>query len=653
MKQLNQNLLGLPAIEALGMIRRVHAIGETQESIQDSFPSLFKGLGTLKAGQYEIKIKPGAKPFALYTARHVPFPLREKVQKELARMEELGVISKIEQPSEWCAAMVVVPKKSGAIRICIDYRPLNEVVFREVHPLPKVDESLAQLSGAVVFSKLDANSGFWQIPLSEGSRYLTTFITPFGRYFFNKLPFGICSAPEYFQRKMSQILDGIEGVQCHMDDMLVYGRNKEEHDDRLIKVLHRIQDAGITLNKDKCEFHKDQLIFLGHVIDKRGISPDPCKTKAIIEMASPKTMEVRRFLGMVNQMGKSPNIASLSKPLRDLLGKKQVWNWSPFQEMAFQRIKMELTNTTVLAPYDVHAETKITADASAYGLGAVITQKQPDMEWKPVAYASRSMSETENQYSQIEKEALALVWVCERFSDYILGKSIVLETDHKPLVPLLTRTTLSNLPPRVLRFRLRLARFQYEARHVPGKLLYTADTLSRVPLKEDSAATGGEESWVVHSLDELLPASQTTLDNYRRAQREDQTCRKLIDFSRNGWPAKHQIKSDLKKYWQNKGQLTVVDNLLLYGERIVVPQELQMDTLDKIHNGHQGFQKCHQRIGNSVWWPGVSKDLEAFVKRCPVYLKTMIVPTEPSKVSMGKGSIRLIRVQRNYLPTSS
>lgn len=183
-KQLSKNLLGLPAIKVLEMIKKVDTV---EKSVCDYFPNLFSGLGTLRKGEYKIKIKPEAKPFALFTARHVRFSLREKVQKELLCMEESGVISKAEQPSAWCAAMVVVLKKSGAIRICVDHRPLNEVVLREVHPLPKVDESLAQLPGAVMFSKLDANSGFWQTPLSTNSKQLTTFITPFSC---NKLSFG-------------------------------------------------------------------------------------------------------------------------------------------------------------------------------------------------------------------------------------------------------------------------------------------------------------------------------------------------------------------------------------------------------------------------------------------------------------------------------
>ena len=173
--------------------------------------------------------------------------------------------------------MVVVPKKSGAVHICVDFQPLNDNILREVHPLPKVDENLAQLAGAQVYCKLDAKCGFWQIPLSQQSRMLTTFITSFGRFVFNKLPFGISSAPEHFRHRMQQIVNGQEGIICHMDDMLIHSCDQQEHDARLNGALKRIKAAGLTLNPDKCEFSQDKLIFLGHVIDGRGISPDPRK----------------------------------------------------------------------------------------------------------------------------------------------------------------------------------------------------------------------------------------------------------------------------------------------------------------------------------------------------------------------------------------
>ena len=239
-------------------------------------------------------------------------------------MESLGIISKVDTPTSWCAGMVVVPKKDKTVRICVDLKPLNTSVLRETHPLPKVDDTLAQLTGAKVFSKLDANSGFWQIPLAEKSRHLTTFITPFGRFCFNKMPFGISSAREHFQKRMNEILSDLPGALCLIDDILIYGSTQAEHDKNLQAVLERIQSAGVTLNKEKCEFGKTTIKFLGHIISPEGISPDPQKTIAVKNMKQPSNVsELRRFLGMVNQLGKfSPNIAEFTKPLRDLLSTK-------------------------------------------------------------------------------------------------------------------------------------------------------------------------------------------------------------------------------------------------------------------------------------------------------------------------------------------
>ncbi|KAL7828552.1 hypothetical protein SRHO_G00321860 [Serrasalmus rhombeus] len=223
-------LLGLPVIEALSLVHRIDAV--TQQHTPNfvaAYPSVFSGLGLLQEPNH-IELEKDATPYALSTPRRVPLPLRDKVKEELDRMESMGVISKVSSPTEWCAGMVVVPKPSGNIRICVDLTNLNKWVKRECHILPSVDQSLAMLSNSKVFTKLDARSGFWQIPLTNESKPLTTFITPFGRYFFNRLPFGIVSAPEHFQRRMLQLLENYDGVICHADYILVFGRDKMEHD---------------------------------------------------------------------------------------------------------------------------------------------------------------------------------------------------------------------------------------------------------------------------------------------------------------------------------------------------------------------------------------------------------------------------------------
>ena len=289
MPDLEQNLLGLPAIKALNILSSLQEVTTSQEDITPAYPKVFNGLGTLQ-GDFHIHLKQDATPFALHTPCNVPLPMRPKVKAELERMVSLGVISKVNEPTEWCAGIVAVPKPDGSVRICVDLKPLNASVLREVHPLPTVDSILGQLSEARIFSKLDANSGFWQIPLADSSRHLTTFITPYGRFCFNKMPFGISSAPEYFQKRMSKILEGQEGVLCLMDDIIIYGQNQEEHNKRLHTTLQCIESAGVTLNKDKCKFNCTSIKFLGYVVSADGVSPDPDKVAAINNMPHPTTV---------------------------------------------------------------------------------------------------------------------------------------------------------------------------------------------------------------------------------------------------------------------------------------------------------------------------------------------------------------------------
>lgn len=315
-RKLINPLLGRPTIRDLDLLKTIATVGL---SPKDQYPSLFQGLGKLE-GDYQIELRDDAQPFALSTPRRVAIPLHKSVRQELDSMEKSGVISKVNQPTEWCAGMVVVPKANGRVRICVDLTKLNVSVKRERHPLPAVDQTLAQLAGARLFTKLDANSGFWQIPLAPTSSLLTTFITPFGRYRFNRLPFGISSAPEHFQRRMSDALTGLTGTVCMMDDILIHGATREEHDRRLQAVLQRLSDLGMTLNSEKCKFAQTSVNFLGHVINSQGIQPDPEKVEAAVRFTTPTCVgDVRRFLGMVNQLSKfSPNLANHTQPLHGM-----------------------------------------------------------------------------------------------------------------------------------------------------------------------------------------------------------------------------------------------------------------------------------------------------------------------------------------------
>ena len=360
-------------------------------------------------------------------------------------------------------------------------------------------------------------------------------------------------------------------------------------------------------------FHQTSVKFLGHVIDKGGIRADPEKTLAISNMEPPQSVsDLRRFMGLVNQLGKfSSRIAEISQPLRGLLSNKSAWMWSPDQERSFAEIKQELTKPTVFVLYDPQAKTKVSADGLSFGLGAVLLQLDGQM-WKPVAYASRTLSDTERRYWYAQIEGLATTWACEKFSTYILGRSFVVESDHKPLVPLLNTKHLDNLPPRILRFCLRLAKYDYIAQHVLGKLLYAADALSHAPMQGRSEEELQEEveAYVDHVTMSSIAATTRQLEEYRQAQMEDTECSQVREYYQTHWPAKHSIESLLKSYWKVRGLLTLCDDLLLYNSRIVVPPSLRRETMLKIHEGHQGAERCRERVRSSVWWPEVTSQMK-------------------------------------------
>lgn len=241
------------------------------------------------------------------------------------------------------------------------------------------------------------------------------------------------------------------------------------------------------------------------------------------------------------------------------------------------------------------------------------------------------MSKTEGRYAQIEKEALAITWACDKFANYIIGMKVLIETDHKPLIPLLGSKHLDDLPPRILRFRLRLARVDYSVVHVPGKLLYTADTLSRAPLAMANNDVELEEE--VECLMEVavcnLPASQQRLDEYANAQTTDPVCALVSKYCRYGWPDKNKVELNVKPYWKDRGDLTINGDLLLHGQRIVVPKSLQKETLQRIHEGHQGIQRCRLRAKCSVWWPGITTQIQHLVESCPICVRDHVPRHEP------------------------
>ena len=393
-----------------------------------------------------------------------------------------------------------------------------------------------------------------------------------------------------------------------------------------------MKNAGVTLN-EKCEFSVKKVVFLGHVISAEGISIDPSKVEAITSFPTPKDVpELRRLLGMVNHLGKfTPNLADITQPLRELLKKDNDWTWGPDQETAFKNVKRLLSTAPTLQHYNPNRPTKVSADACTHGIGGVLLQKDKD-GWKPVFYSSRSLTETEQRYAQIEKEALAMTWSCERFEDFLVGlKNFVVETDHKPLLSLMKAKSLDLLTPRIQRFRMRMLRFTYDIEFVAGKHLATADTLSRAPVAFPGKKEEEEERETqafVNAVFSSIPASDQRLEEVKLAQQEDGECSQIINFClQDYWPDRAQ--HDLQKYYVERHSLTVVKGILLHGNRLVIPQALRKDMLDRVHQGHQGIVKCRALARSCIWWPGMSKDVGLLVDNCPACEKFRQVPPQP------------------------
>lgn len=404
-----------------------------------------------------------------------------------------------------------------------------------------------------------------------------------------------------------------------MDDVLVWGSNQEEHDERLRRVLQRLQETGVTLNHRKCSFQVEEITFLGHKIDRQGIRPDDAKTKAVREMCPPTSKpELQRMLGMATYLARFvPNLADVLQPLSSMLSSKQEFVWGPSQQTAFDKWKSILSSQPVLGIYDPASETVVTADASSYGLDAVLRQKRKDGKFQVIAYASRLLTETERRYAQIEKEGLALVWACEKYSDYLVGEEFTLETDHKPLVPLFSSKALDDLTPRLQRLRMRMMRYKYSITYVPGKELLAADALSRSLLQETGSLDLEQEVGAyVRQVRANIPVKELCLQWLVKNQKTDPVCQELCKYTQQAWPSRRDLNKDVKPFYEFRHQFTLEDNILLYTARIVVPAHCQQDALRLLHEGHFGIVKTQARAKHSLWWPGISRDVEETVKRC-------------------------------------
>ena len=486
-------IINYKTAKALDLVQVCAQINKVESMITE-FGELFQRDGKLKDYQLKLHIDESV-PGSTQPHRRVPFHTRKKIKAELEKLMERDIIERVQnEPTPWISPLHVVPKPNtpGEIRVCVDMREANQAVQRERHLTPTVDELITEFNGSKVFTRLDMNVGYHHIELAPESRHITTFSTHLGIFRYKRLNFGISSAAEIFQDIIRQTICDLNGVINMSDDILVHGEDQAEHDKNLRAVLTRLRDKGLSLNRNKCEFNKKKVAFYGYVFSSDGISPDPRKVHDIKEAPKPESPdEVSSLLGLVNYCSRFiHNLATITRPLRDLTKKSIPWKWESKHEEAFNKLKQSIMSDQIMAYYDPKKETELLVDASPVGLGAILAQVDAKGQ-TIVAYASRSLTPTEQRYSQTEREALAITWACLHFHLYVFGSRFTVLTDHKPLVPIFSKRT-STPPARIEKWLMRLQMYDMTIQYRPGSD-NPADYMSRHPCTT-SGTSSKEES---------------------------------------------------------------------------------------------------------------------------------------------------------------
>ena len=591
----------------------------TLQHVLDRYPNVFREeLGTMQGVTAKIHVDPNATP-KFYKARSVPFALQAGVEEELERLQKQGIIEPV-QFSDWAAPIVPVVKRDGKIRICGDYKvTINQSAKTDKYPIPRIDDLFASLSGGKRFSKLDLSHAYQQLKLDDESRQYVTINTHKGLFMYNRLPFGVASAPSIFQRVMENLLQGIPGVCVYIDDILVTGSTDAEHMDHLAQVLQRLQDAGMRLKRAKCLFLLPSVEYLGHVIVAEGLCTSEAKVSAIVNAPAPQNVtELRSFLGLVNYYGKFlPDLATTLAPLYQLLQKQKKWTWGNSQEKAFETVKHLLKSSRVLVHFDDKLPIILSCDASPYGVGAVLSHRMANGDERPICFASRTLTAAECKYSQLDKEALAIVFGVKKHHQYLYGRRFELKTDHKPLTHIFSesKATPTMASGRIQRWALTLGAYSYTIQYRKGDENSNADALSRLPLAGPTKEPP-KPAEMIHLM-EYLDTSPVSSAQIRAWTERDPILSKVKGMTLSGWPADTTgMEEELRPFARRKYELSVEEGCVLWGNRVVVPSKGRNQILQMLHEAHPGIARMKSLARGYVWWPGIDQELENYVKSC-------------------------------------
>ena len=562
-----------------------------------------------------VHLKPESTP-KFFKARTVPFHYRQMVEDALDDLVKEGIITPVDY-SEWAAPIVPVLKSDKkSMRICADFKYLNKSLEVDQYPLPKVDELLSVIGRGKVFSKIDLKDAYLQVPVDEEAQKLLVINTPKGLFRYNRLPFGLASSPAVFQRFMVQLMYCIPGTSVFFDDILISGSSEKEHDERLFNVLNVLKSNNIKINKCKSILKVNCIDYLGYSISSEGVKPPEKKIEAILNAPSPTSVaEVKSFVGLVTYYCRFvPNFSTILAPLYDLLKKNVNFKWSDVEENAFKTIKQKLCNAMILANFDGFSPLILEVDASPVGVGCVLKQIVNGEE-QPIYFASKKLSSAEKNYSQLDKEGLALVYGVKKLEYYLLGRHFVAKTDHKPLLGLFgkDKSIPVNANARIQRWALLLSQFSFDLFFKAGKDNQVADALSRLPVADLDNVSSIPAEYVnlvnVENFD-----GELNLNLVRLHTRKDPVLKCVVNNLKFGW----ENNPVVSEYSMVKNDLSLHDDLVLFRNRIVVPSEIRKTVLDCLHQGHNGINAMKVEARRWVWWPKLDQDLVEVTKSCPV-----------------------------------
>lgn len=615
-------ILGLPDIENIGLairpnkVNNINEVTINKDNLFKNYANVFEGIGEIPNYEYEFSLKSNYVP-KIDHPRGIPFKIRDQFLEELNKMEQTGIIRKVNEPTDFVSQVVIIKKPDNSLRICLDPQNLNECLKREHFKMPTFAEISSNMKNAKIFSTFDCKKTFYQVKLKHSSSLCTTFITPFGRFCFNRMPYGIKTATEIYHKKFKEIFSDIPNVEIYVDELIIWSENEDEHYKILNLVLERAKQNNIKFNREKCHIAVRTLSFLGHTFDKDGIKINSEKVEAIKKMSVPKDKKMlQRFLGMVTYVSKFiPNLSDLTLPLRMLVKKDAQFKWFKEQDTAYYKIIEIITKNTILSYYDPHIECVVSVDASCSGVGAVLLQNE-----KPIAFASKSFTESQKNWAQIEKEMNAIVYGCEKFHQYIAGKPFKVESDHKPLIPIF-RKALNEIPIRLQKMRMRLQPYDIELIHKPGTELVIADMLSRNHSSEtvDHKELTDMRILMIHAKEYMTDKRINQLAEETKKDKELQLLKRFIE---EGWPNDKNLVPDcIRKYSSYKELLFIENDLVWKNHCIVIPQVLRKEILNKLHYNHMGMEKTKLRAREIIFWPGMTTQIEDKISNCETCLK--------------------------------